>query len=95
MNVCVTPVVNMEEVPNHPLFQQRNTVIKENNPVGEIVKEFQFQISPSPKFSNHPQVEQNNKKIPSIGENTLEVLTEFNIEKKDIDALLNDLQPKL
>ena len=85
----------MEEVPNHPLFQQRNSIIKENNPEGEIVKEFQFQISPTPKFSNHPQIEKNNKKIPSIGENTLEVLTEFLIEKEDIDALLNDLQPKL
>jgi len=88
----------MEDLPEHPFFQQRKVVIHDKNAEEEIVKEFKYQIAPSPKLSNHSQLGEKVKRIPSTGEDTIEVLSEFQIEKKTIDELYQLLKlgiPKL
>lgn len=49
-----------------------------------VPNEFQFQTAPAPKLSNH--YEKNfRKKIPKIGENTYEIMKEFNVDVADIN----------
>lgn len=49
--------------------------------------EYQYQTAPSPKLSNHDFLDRKilRKKIPKIGENTYDVLKEFNVEAADIN----------
>lgn len=52
--------------------------------------EFQFQTAPSPKLSNH--YDKNiRKRIPKIGENTYEIMKEFNVDVADINEFFAQL----
>lgn len=91
-------MVNLEELPQHFLHLDRKTIIMEKNLNDSMAKEFKYQIAPSPKFSSHPNFGEKIKKIPRSGENTLEILSELQLEGKNIEEYYKSLSlevPKL
>ena len=88
----------MEELPEHPLHKGRKTTIPETNIDEDMTAEFKFQPTPSPKLSNHHDLGGKIRRIPGNGENTLEVLLEFRVEKQAIEEFYKGMKlemPKL
>ncbi|WP_025776875.1 CaiB/BaiF CoA transferase family protein [Brevibacterium sp. VCM10] len=74
-DACISPVMSLGEVSRHPHLQARNTFVE----VGDIE-----QPAPAPKFSRTPGAIQNSP--PTIGADTLAVLTEWGFELEEVQA---------
>lgn len=84
-------VVDLENLTQNTYHMQRKNVSSENNSSSDVVKEFQYQVNPAPKLSNHPNICEKNRYIPKIGENTFEVLSEFQVDKESIQEVMKGI----
>lgn len=88
-------VEELENLNENVYHKARQNTIQDLKPNEEIVKEFRYQVCPAPKMSNHPHMGLKNKRIPDIGEHTLEILMEFQIEQEIIDKIIKETKAKL
>ncbi|MEM7324863.1 MAG: CaiB/BaiF CoA-transferase family protein [Actinomycetota bacterium] len=77
-DVCFAPVLTMEEAKDHPHIRERGTLIE---------VEGVTQPAPAPRFSRTPG--QVHRPIPTPGQHTREVLTEWGLASDEVDRLVD------
>jgi len=77
-DACVTPVLDMDEAPQHPHNRARGTFVDADDGP---------QPAPAPRFSRTPCRIQ--RPPPSVGEHSAEILREWGVRPEVIDALQN------
>ncbi|KAE9533121.1 hypothetical protein AGLY_009549 [Aphis glycines] len=80
-NACVTPVLELDEVDQHPHNATRNSFMRKNNVVVPV---------PAPKLSVTPGVSSSNKPIAVSGQNTREILESIGYTQMEITKLFQN-----
>ncbi|KAF0766793.1 alpha-methylacyl-CoA racemase [Aphis craccivora] len=80
-DACVTPVLELDEVDQHPHNASRNSFMRKDNVVVPI---------PAPKLSATPGVSSSNKPIAVSGQNTREILESIGYTQMEITKLFQN-----
>jgi len=80
-DACVTPVLELDEVDQHPHNASRNSFIRKDNMVLPV---------PAPKLSATPGVSSSTKPIAVCGQNTREILESIGYTQKEINKLFQN-----
>lgn len=80
-DACVTPMLNLKEVASHNHNEQRQAF----KTVGDDVIP-----NPAPRLSRTPGISVGTLVNPQPGENTIEILTELNLQSMEIDDLISN-----
>ncbi|XP_026815067.1 alpha-methylacyl-CoA racemase isoform X2 [Rhopalosiphum maidis] len=80
-DACVTPVLELDEVDQHPHNASRNSFIRKDNKVLPV---------PAPKLSATPGVSSSTKPIAVYGQNTREILESMGYTQKEINKLFQN-----
>ncbi|XP_060837312.1 alpha-methylacyl-CoA racemase [Rhopalosiphum padi] len=80
-DACVTPVLELDEVDQHPHNASRNSFIRKDNTVLPV---------PAPKLSATPGVSSSTKPIAVCGQNTREILESMGYNQKEINKLFQN-----
>ncbi|XP_064093870.1 alpha-methylacyl-CoA racemase-like [Macrobrachium nipponense] len=87
-DACVTPVLSMDEAPNHPHNVDRGSFIK--------ASDGHFEPRPAPLLSRTPGIVIEGAIAPKVGQHTCEVLSELGYSKQDIaDLIQKDIAEQL
>lgn len=79
-DACVTPVLSLKDVANHPHNKENETfTVMENNYVTP---------NPAPRLSRTPGISTATQTNPDRGEHSIEVLTELGYSSKEIDDFI-------
>lgn len=81
-DACVTPVLSLDEAPEHPHNKHREAFITSNTTGNPEPK-------PAPNLSRTPAVVAVTQR-PNIGEHTYEVLMQLGYTKDDVDRLCRE-----
>jgi crotonobetainyl-CoA:carnitine CoA-transferase CaiB-like acyl-CoA transferase len=80
-DICLTPVLTVDELEHNPQLQARNMICKEEHPVCGTLKS----IGPPIKFSRTPAIPSGC--APELGRDTAAILTEIGYQPDEIDHL--------
>ncbi|XP_025202730.1 alpha-methylacyl-CoA racemase [Melanaphis sacchari] len=80
-DACVTPVLELDEVDQHPHNASRNSFMRKDNVVLPV---------PAPKLSATPGVSSFSKPIPTCGQNTKEILESIGYTQMEISKLFQN-----
>jgi len=83
LDACVTPILELEEAPTHPLNKSRDTFV--SNPHSG-----RFDPTPAPRLSRTPGKANVDSPDPEIGQHTIEVLKEVGMDSKLIGQYIED-----
>jgi crotonobetainyl-CoA:carnitine CoA-transferase CaiB-like acyl-CoA transferase len=80
-DVCISPVLNLDEIETHPYFVSRKMIVEHEHPKYGKIKS----INQPLKFSR--SILHNGWAAPILGEHTLEILNELGYSSEKIEAL--------
>ena len=85
LDACVTPVLTSDEAAEHPHNQHRGLFLKGSWPGFPTA----LHPAPAPKLTRTPAEETNLRPLPSLGEHTFEVLTDYGFSRDELKDLVS------
>ena len=82
-DACVTPVLELNEAPEHPHNKARESFVK--NHAGDMMAPI-----PAPRLSRTPAIANMSISEPDMGANTDEILSEFGYGQEDIESMKSE-----
>ena len=82
-DACVTPVLELNEAPEHPHNKARESFVK--NHAGDMMAPI-----PAPRLSRTPAIANVSISEPDMGANTDEILSEFGYGQEDIESMKSE-----
>ena len=84
-DACVTPVLNIEDIPSSYLHQQRQSFTPTADDPTELLP------NPAPRLSHSPaQPSHREGKRPAMGQHSREVLQELGYSREELEAFLRE-----